>query len=732
MDQKNQQKTIKYSLIFLFIGLTLFSRESYSIPSFSGSDRKKEDTILQADQVQSDRNKNIIKAIGNVEIENGSAVATSDEASFDKNTNIIKAAGNFVIKDPSLGNIYAPKGEITRDFSKGKLPNSTIVFDDGSYMKSQEIDKRSEDLVILRSPVFSICPNDKIVKNNEKAGELFDMISIKSKSTTINKEKSEIISKHAIVKIYNLPVLYTPYLSIPSRENKRKSGFLTPSYVNNSIFGIGFNAPYFIDVAPNIDYTITPRIYPNSSQLIVKNEVEQLVKYGKHKTSLELANNKIDDQTDRNVQVRTSKNLRYDFRSAGDYIFDHNNRLTHNINTVGDRNYLRDYNFDFSAFTESQINYDYTKDRDYFGVNSVRFQELEPNQSPKSAQFVLPSVTYIKQSKKPIFFKERYKLESNLTSITRESGLQYRRLTSTPEVNIPFNISGNLIDLNSKLQLDYYSLEENNRLNEEKQNLDNSIFNYKPEISLTWRLPLIQKLSSNTLMVEPIASLVSSSFEKKSSKLPNEDSNSSELTVNNIFNSDRISGYDRNEAGERISYGAKTAMFNDLGQFEMTLAQSYRINETSQDVDIRGFNDNNKSNIVGLFSYTLPSIFSVKYLFQLDESSYSNNVNSLQISLNINNKLRIQNDYILLRKDILSSSKREQNTFQVQYDFTKKFRTTASITRDLERGKDLLRKLSFEYGGCCTLLNITTTENNSSNLTETQRSHSINITIKDL
>src|SRR5690606_14208125 len=50
----------------------------------------------------------------------------------------------------------------------------------------------------------------------------------------------------------------SPYLSFPLRK-ERKSGFLLPSYGVSSNSGFEFSAPYYFNLAPNYDLTVTPR-----------------------------------------------------------------------------------------------------------------------------------------------------------------------------------------------------------------------------------------------------------------------------------------------------------------------------------------------------------------------------------------------------------------------------------------------------------------------------------------
>ena len=89
-------------------------------------------------------------------------------------------------------------------------------------------------------------------------------------------------------------------------------------------------------------------------------------------------------------------------------------------------------------------------------------------------------------------------------------------------------------------------------------------------------------------------------------------------------------------------------MFNRFGQFDLGLGQSRNKHEEPQDIVIRGFN-NTKSNIVGELSYKTPTILSINYNFQLNESNYVNDINELGASLNFGNVI-ISSNYIVIRK----------------------------------------------------------------------------------
>lgn len=65
--------------------------------------------------------------------------------------------------------------------------------------------------------------------------------------------------RDATVMFKDFPLFYTPWISF-SLNNRRKSGFLAPTFGTSSKSGIEYTQPYYWDIAPNMDMTIAPRL----------------------------------------------------------------------------------------------------------------------------------------------------------------------------------------------------------------------------------------------------------------------------------------------------------------------------------------------------------------------------------------------------------------------------------------------------------------------------------------
>ena len=67
------------------------------------------------------------------------------------------------------------------------------------------------------------------------------------------------VAEGAVLRFLDVPILSLPRLSFPLSD-QRKSGWLPPDLDFTSGSGIELSAPYYWNIAPNRDATVTPAI----------------------------------------------------------------------------------------------------------------------------------------------------------------------------------------------------------------------------------------------------------------------------------------------------------------------------------------------------------------------------------------------------------------------------------------------------------------------------------------
>ena len=82
---------------------------------------------------------------------------------------------------------------------------------------------------------------------------------LRAASMHLDQDKGVGSMRNASLRIGNVPVFWLPYASFPL-DNRRKSGFLYPSIGSASDTGIDLRIPYYFNIAPNQDATLSARV----------------------------------------------------------------------------------------------------------------------------------------------------------------------------------------------------------------------------------------------------------------------------------------------------------------------------------------------------------------------------------------------------------------------------------------------------------------------------------------
>jgi LPS-assembly protein len=90
---------------------------------------------------------------------------------------------------------------------------------------------------------------------------------IRARDLDLNRNTNVGTAHDASVLFFNQPILYTPWIDFPLSD-ERKSGFLSPTLGTGGKSGVEFSIPYYWNIAPNRDATITPHIMSRRGLLI--------------------------------------------------------------------------------------------------------------------------------------------------------------------------------------------------------------------------------------------------------------------------------------------------------------------------------------------------------------------------------------------------------------------------------------------------------------------------------
>ncbi len=83
--------------------------------------------------------------------------------------------------------------------------------------------------------------------------------SLRARTVVLDQARQTGTARHLVLRAARLPVLYLPYLSFPLSD-QRKTGFLPPRIGRTNQAGTDLALPFYWNLAPNYDATLTPRL----------------------------------------------------------------------------------------------------------------------------------------------------------------------------------------------------------------------------------------------------------------------------------------------------------------------------------------------------------------------------------------------------------------------------------------------------------------------------------------
>ncbi|MGB6106098.1 MAG: LPS-assembly protein LptD [Pusillimonas sp.] len=202
-------------------------------------------SFLIADKMETDEDGKVILT-GSAEVRRIDSVVKGDYIDYERSTGQVRVRGNgLIMRDASI--VTGPELNYNVNDETGEVndPNFWLGASGGAGTASRA-QIFSKSTMRLSDVNYSGCPCPD------------PSWYIKSSTVDMDFDENEGIARHGVLYFKDVPILYSPWLSFPLKK-ERKSGFLIPTYGMSSNSGIELSAPYYFNIAPNYDATLTPR-----------------------------------------------------------------------------------------------------------------------------------------------------------------------------------------------------------------------------------------------------------------------------------------------------------------------------------------------------------------------------------------------------------------------------------------------------------------------------------------
>ncbi|MEQ4513436.1 MAG: LPS assembly protein LptD, partial [Pantoea agglomerans] len=412
---------------------------------------------------------------------------------------------------------------------------------------------------------------------------------------------------NARFKIGSVPVFYSPYLQLPIGD-RRRSGFLIPNAKYGSNNGFEFTLPYYWNIAPQADATITPH-YMSKRGMQFENEFRYLTTLGAGLVEFDYLGS--DKQYDNDKAVRgiaendSSDRWLFYWRHAG--VYDQNWRFNADYTKVSDKYYFNDLDSKYYSSTDNYATQKFSigyADTNWDATLSTKDFQVFGDTTSNNVYRAMPQLDVnLYQNDIGPFDGRVYAQAVKFTNVSSRYP-EATRLHVEPTLNLPLSNGWASLDTEAKFlathyqqtDVDFYNNAANGLRGDKSGELDESVNRTLPQFKVDGRLVFDRDMNSAvgyTQTLEPRVQYLYIPYRNQSNIYPY-DSTLLQTDYTGLFRDRTYSGLDRIASANEVATGVTSRIYdNDLVErFNVSVGQIYSftpsrtgVNQTSKEDD---------------------------------------------------------------------------------------------------------------------------------------------------
>jgi LPS-assembly protein len=471
---------------------------------------------------------------GGVLLRRDDKIAGADTARFDPELRALYLEGGVRYEDPRT-QIMSRSAEFGYELGRIRFEGAQFSLGaSGGRGAAEELEVNESGELILGRVEYTTCPPDS------------EDWLLQGTSIRLDTREGIGTAKGMKLRFKNVPVLYLPYISFPIGD-ARKSGVLTPEIGSTSRSGNEIRVPYYWNIAPNYDATITPRLL-TSRGLQLETEFRYLTL--RNEGSITADHLPDDDKTG---EDRTQ--VRFTHRT----IWGSGWRNRIHFREVSDSEYFEDLGGSLSVSSithlDRHLRFDYYSERFSFFAQAQDYQTIDSTiQAADEPYSRLPQVLVSANWPAKYFMLG---IDSELVNFDRDTGVTGWRFSATPTIELDFGKSGWFFK--PAVAFDYTRYTLSNTLPGEETEPTRSV----PMTSVDTGLILERSMSNvkRIQTLEPRLLYVNIPFRDQDT-LPLFDTILPDLNLVQLYRKNRFLGGDRIGDTEQVSVGVTSRILD--------------------------------------------------------------------------------------------------------------------------------------------------------------------------
>ncbi|AKH38579.1 MULTISPECIES: LPS-assembly protein LptD [Nitrosomonas] len=694
-----------YIQILVFFILLGSSVVVVAAEQLSGS-KKKLPVFIEADEIKGHPHEEV-EAIGKAKLQRGDQVISADYMKYlpDTKDAIIDSKVHLEREKDVLEGSHL---RLNLETLRGELGQPNYYLKEGGGRGSGNLFLfEGEDHYRLKNGNYTTCP----IGNDDWF--------IRAEDLEIDEEKEVGTARHVRVAFKDVPFLYLPWLNF-SYSGKRKTGFLAPVMGNTARSGVEVSLPFYWNIAPNYDATITARAMSKRG-IMFENEFRYIGETLGGQALLDiLPNDLITNETRYGVFLNHAQYFGKGWSGNVDY------------NHVSDRDFFRDLgtNVNLTARTNllQQASTSYNGSLGQKGAISFTtlVQSFQTLQDPRS--LIVPPYKRLPQFTLTASQRDVYGLDFDLTSIWTNfffetqrlpDGQQLKladglRLVLFPSVSLPLQTAFGYIKPKVSLHHTRYNLNEPVSENGDS-NINRTVPLFSLDSGVVFERDTKFRNENFVQTLEPRIFYLYVPFRNQDNSIfPNFESAEMDFSFAQIFTENRFSGHDRiNDANEITLALTSRLIESTTGNERLRLAVGQKVRFSDRDVVLSGQQTtSNKTDFIAAISGKITPMITTDTSVQLDEREFRIEKIRTGVSyhpepgkvFNLGYRYTRGVPGVVQSTNLLfpvPGAPLEQVDASTQWPFLKNWQGMASVNYSLQDDKLLAGLVGVEYNSCC-------------------------------
>jgi LPS-assembly protein len=518
--------------------------------------------FLTADKIESTA-PDVVEASGKVEARQNGMNFYANWLRYDTTLNSLDARGQVRVEESMLQvqgeslklNLATYAGEMIKPVYQ--LPARQ------SRGAAERIDFIDRERFQMDDATYTTCPVDN------------DDWFLKVDSLDIDQGRNVGTARNASLRFLGVPILYTPWMDF-ALNDERKSGVLAPTFGTTERSGLDILVPYYLNLAPNYDATLYPRLLSKRGVQLGA-EVRYLLP--------DLAGeNRFEYLPDDNQAKRS----RWSVALKNEYRISDRTQAGMNFNRVSDDDYFRDLSNLIATTSQTHVSQEawLTTRREHWQAE-LRAQSFQTLQDSTAAPVEEP-YDRLPQARLGMAYTLPYgmefRLDAEATHFAHSTKTEGTRALAYPTLRLPLTNSFGFLTPQIGWHSSYYALDSS--APEERISRNLPIFSL--DSGVTFERPFEFGGDSFTQTLEPRAYYVYAPF-RDQTDIPIFDTAQLDFSYAQMFTENQFIGGDRINDANQLTL-AVTSRFvetdSGLERLQVTLGQRYYF--SSQQVTLPG------------------------------------------------------------------------------------------------------------------------------------------------